>query len=99
LFSRSSSNSAVVDVDGGGSDTGAGSSRHDLDAFVDKACALIQEAATAGADLVDFPEGFIPAHPAWFTDRPTAMIPSGISPAPRASRRQVRQASVVDYGD
>lgn len=43
----------------------------DRDASVDKACALIREAGTAGADLIGFPEGFIPAHPAWFTVRPT----------------------------
>jgi len=43
----------------------------DRDGCVDKACALIREAGAAGADLIGFPEGFIPAHPAWFTVRPT----------------------------
>ena len=32
---------------------------------IDKACALIQQAAAQGADLIGFPEGFIPTHPAW----------------------------------
>ncbi len=35
----------------------------DRDATVDKACGLIQEAARGGADLVVFPESFIPASP------------------------------------
>lgn len=30
-----------------------------------KACELIAEAAGKGAKVVGFPEGFIPAHPAW----------------------------------
>jgi nitrilase len=42
----------------------------DRDASVDKACALIREAGAAGADVIGFPEGFIPAHPAWFAVRP-----------------------------
>lgn len=43
----------------------------DRDATVDKACTLIREAGAAGAHVIGFPEGFIPAHPAWFTVRPT----------------------------
>lgn len=31
-----------------------------------KACDLIREAGRGGAQLVVFPEGFIPAHPGWF---------------------------------
>jgi nitrilase len=30
-----------------------------------KACALIREAAENGADIIGFPEGFIPGHPGW----------------------------------
>jgi aliphatic nitrilase len=42
----------------------------DRDATVEKACALIREAGAQGADLIGFPEGFIPAHPSWFTVKP-----------------------------
>lgn len=35
-----------------------------------KACALIREAGRAGADIIGFPEGFIPAHPIWFHFHP-----------------------------
>lgn len=42
----------------------------DRDATVAKACELIAEAGRQGADLIAFPEGFIPAHPCWFTVRP-----------------------------
>lgn len=37
---------------------------------VEKACRLIEEAASNGARLVGFPEGFIPAHPIWYHFRP-----------------------------
>lgn len=37
----------------------------DLEASVDKACRLIQEAGRNGARLVAFPEAFIPAYPYW----------------------------------
>jgi nitrilase len=39
---------------------------------VEKACRLIREAGAHGADLIGFPEGFIPAHPTWFHFQPTA---------------------------
>ncbi|MFD2177615.1 carbon-nitrogen hydrolase family protein [Veronia pacifica] len=35
------------------------------DATVDKACALIEEAASEGAELIAFPEVFIPGYPYW----------------------------------
>ena len=35
-----------------------------------KACALIREAGAARADIIAFPEGFIPAHPVWFHFHP-----------------------------
>ena len=38
----------------------------DRDATVDKACSLIREAGDAGADLIGFPENFIPGHPSWY---------------------------------
>jgi nitrilase len=37
----------------------------DRDATVDKACHLIDEAARAGAQLIAFPEAFIPTYPDW----------------------------------
>lgn len=37
----------------------------DLDATVEKTCALIKEAAANGAQLVTFPECWIPGYPAW----------------------------------
>jgi nitrilase len=38
----------------------------DREASTAKACDLIRRAAADGAELVAFPEGFIPAHPIWF---------------------------------
>jgi len=38
----------------------------DRDASVEKACQLIREAGNQGADVIGFPEGFIPTHPGWF---------------------------------
>ena len=38
----------------------------DREATLDKAIALIAEAGSNGAQIVAFPEGFIPAHPIWF---------------------------------
>ena len=52
----------------------------DRPASVDKACALIAQAGGQGADLIAFPEGFIPAHPCWFTVRPaTDSVSLGLS--------------------
>jgi nitrilase len=44
----------------------------DRDATVHKACALIAEAGAAGADLVGFPENFIPGHPSWYYFHPAS---------------------------
>jgi len=35
-----------------------------------KACRLIREAGRAGARVIGFPEGFIPAHPIWYHHQP-----------------------------
>jgi nitrilase len=42
----------------------------DLQAGVKKTCAIIEEAAKAGAKLVAFPECWIPGYPAWIWSRP-----------------------------
>jgi nitrilase len=42
----------------------------DREATVEKACRLIREAGDNGAQLIGFPEGFIPAHPVWFHFHP-----------------------------
>ncbi len=44
----------------------------DREATVEKACAMIREAGANGADIIGFPEGFIPAHPAWYGYLPAA---------------------------
>ncbi|MES2414594.1 MAG: carbon-nitrogen hydrolase family protein [Pseudomonadota bacterium] len=65
----------------------------DRDATVEKACGLIREAGKAGASLVGFPEGFIPAHPSWFTVQPgTGKISLGLS-------QRLFQNSVVIPGE
>lgn len=42
----------------------------DREATVEKACRLIAEAAGEGAEIVVFPEGFVPTHPIWFHFHP-----------------------------
>lgn len=52
----------------------------DRAASVDKACELIHQAGRAGAGIIGFPEGFIPAHPSWYTVRPaTDLTTLGLS--------------------
>lgn len=48
----------------------------DREKTVEKAAALIAEAGQAGADLIGFPEGFIPAHPAWYAYQPATGLKS-----------------------
>jgi nitrilase len=38
----------------------------DREGSTEKACGLIREAGRNGAQLIGFPEGFIPAHPVWY---------------------------------
>jgi len=52
----------------------------DREASVEKSCDLIKEAAKNGANLVVFPEGFIPTHPVWYHFHAcTGMIVSSLS--------------------
>ncbi|MDB5940678.1 MAG: hypothetical protein JWQ13_244 [Ramlibacter sp.] len=62
----------------------------DRDATVEKACSLILEAGRKGAKVIGFPEGFIPAHPSWYTVRPaTGRVSLGLS------RRLFQNAVVI----
>lgn len=38
----------------------------DREATVEKACDLIRQSGSRGAEVVVFPEGFIPSHPVWY---------------------------------
>jgi aliphatic nitrilase len=42
----------------------------DRGAGVEKACRLIREAGQEGAQIIGFPEGFIPTHPLWYHFHP-----------------------------
>jgi aliphatic nitrilase len=37
----------------------------DRERSTEKACELIRKAGRDGADVIGFPEGFIPGHPGW----------------------------------
>ncbi len=42
----------------------------DREGSTEKACRLVREAGRAGARVIGFPEGFIPAHPVWYHHHP-----------------------------
>ncbi|MEO8504050.1 MAG: carbon-nitrogen hydrolase family protein [Acidobacteriota bacterium] len=65
----------------------------DLQATIDKACALIAEAGAAGAKLVVFPEGFVPAYPLWCW-----LIPAGQTAALRELYVELLEQSVAVPG-
>jgi aliphatic nitrilase len=60
----------------------------DREAAIGKACELIAEAGRAGADVVGFPEGFVPAHPVWFYHYP-ALSPQSLAYCERLFRNSV----------
>lgn len=65
----------------------------DLEATVDKACDLIEEAAKNGAKLVVFPEAFIPAYPLWVW-----FIPPGRTHPLRALYTELHRHSITIPG-
>lgn len=64
----------------------------DREATVAKACDLIREAGAHGAEVVGFPEGFVPAHPVWFHFHPAT------SPAAMAFSRELFANAVTVPG-
>jgi aliphatic nitrilase len=64
----------------------------DREATIEKACRLIREAGTNGADVIGFPESFVPAHPVWFHFHPAT------SPAAMAFSRELFANAVVVGG-
>jgi aliphatic nitrilase len=61
----------------------------DREATIEKACRLIREAGANGADVIGFPEGFVPAHPVWFHFHPAT------SPVAMAFSRELFANAVV----
>ena len=65
----------------------------DLDATLDKACRLLEEAAAAGANLAVFPEAFLSGYPVWVW-----FIPSGHTHPLRELYARLHAASVAIPG-
>lgn len=64
----------------------------DLERTVDKARELIQEAGSQGADIVGFPESFIPGHPVWY------YFQKALSPTSRTLAKQLFDNAVTVPG-
>lgn len=65
----------------------------DLEASVKKAVSLIYEASRNGANLVAFPEGFLPTHPLWYH------FHAASTPEAQAFSRRLASNSVVLSGE
>jgi len=65
----------------------------DLDATIEKACGLIEEAADNGARLAVFPEAFVPAYPLWVW-----FIPAGQTHPLRAVYSELHRNSIAIPG-
>jgi nitrilase len=65
----------------------------DLDATIDKACRLIQEAANGGATLAVFPEAFVPGYPVWVW-----FVPPGHTHPLRAAYTELHRNSIAIPG-
>lgn len=64
----------------------------DLKGSIEKSIALIAEAGRNGADIVAFPEGFIPTHPLWYHFHPAS------SPEAQGFSKRLAQNSLVIPG-
>jgi nitrilase len=65
----------------------------DLPVTIDKACALIEEAAKGGATLAVFPEAFVPGYPLWVW-----FIPPGHTHPLRAAFTELHRNSIAIPG-
>ena len=66
----------------------------DLDATIEKSCALIAEAGANGAKLVVFPEAFLPSYPFWIW-----FVPAGRTPVLRELYAELLDNAVAVQGD
>ncbi|MCH7824383.1 MAG: hypothetical protein IH849_06235 [Acidobacteria bacterium] len=70
----------------------------DRDATVEKACGLIAEAAGQGAELIVFPETFIPTYPMWVWEIPASQgaLLGECRPSSSSSRSRSRGRRPID---
>lgn len=67
----------------------------DLARSVDKACALIAQAAAAGARVIVFPETWLPGYPVWLDEAPGAGL-WGYEPATAVFRRLFQNSVALE---
>src|SRR3990172_9655299 len=80
----------------------------DREATIEKACHLIDEAGRAGAQLIVFPETWVPTYPFWDMQRPDAWlqlhrnaveVPSPSKERLAAAARQARAYVVIGVNE